>query len=176
MDWADSLGAFCACSTNGGQRLGFEYGIEKAAKRVNTISGRPLRRDHDDRQAQSPQIRPASVVALGFEDFRTFSSGSILLDAFEAGGNLFDTAYIYGGGGYAETLLGEWLANRGVREQSVIIGKGAHTPLCYPDVIGKQLTQSLDRLQTTACRHLLMHQNNVDVPVSNSSTRWNSGR
>lgn len=32
------------------------------------------------------------IVALGFEDFRTFASGAILLDAFyEAGGNLFDT-------------------------------------------------------------------------------------
>ena len=44
-------------------------------------------------------------MALGFEDFRTFSSGAILLDAFwEAGGNLFDTAFVYGAG-YTEKLL-----------------------------------------------------------------------
>ena len=72
---------------------------------------------------------------------------------------------IYGGGGYTETLLGEWLKNRGVREQSVIIGKGAHTPLCYPDVIGKQLTQSLDRLQTDHVDVYFMHRDNLDVPV-----------
>ena len=48
-------------------------------------------------------------MALGFEDFRTFSSGAILLDAFfEAGGNLFDTAFVYGAG-YTEKLLGDWL-------------------------------------------------------------------
>ncbi|TIT59158.1 MAG: aldo/keto reductase, partial [Mesorhizobium sp.] len=109
--------------------------------------------------------KPASVVALGFEDFRTFSSGSILLDAFfEAGGNLFDTGYVYGGG-YTETLLGQWLRNRGVREQSVVIAKGAHSPLCYPDVIGKQLAQSLDRLQTDHVDIYFMHRDNPDVPV-----------
>jgi aryl-alcohol dehydrogenase-like predicted oxidoreductase len=109
--------------------------------------------------------KPASVVALGFEDFRTFSSGSILLDAFfEAGGNLFDTGYVYGGG-YTEALLGEWLKNRGVRAQSVVIAKGAHSPLCYPDVIGKQLDQSLDRLQTDHVDVYFMHRDNPDVPV-----------
>ena len=39
------------------------------------------------------------------------------------------------GAGYTEKLLGQWLANRGVREEAVIIAKGAHSPLCYPDVI-----------------------------------------
>ncbi|TJX53031.1 MAG: aldo/keto reductase, partial [Mesorhizobium sp.] len=90
---------------------------------------------------------------------------SILLDAFfEAGGNLFDTGYVYGGG-YTETLLGQWLRNRGVREQSVVIAKGAHSPLCYPDVIGKQLAQSLDRLQTDHVDIYFMHRDNPDVPV-----------
>ena len=61
--------------------------------------------------------QPTSVAALGFEDFRSFSSGSILLDAFfEAGGNLFDTAFVYGAG-YTEKLFGEWQKNRGVRAQ-----------------------------------------------------------
>ena len=67
--------------------------------------------------------------------------------------------------GYTEKLLGEWLANRSVRDQSVIIGKGAHTPLCYPDVIGKQLTQSLERLQTDHVDVYFMHRDNLDVPV-----------
>ena len=118
------------------------------------------------RSAEIPGLpRPASCLALGFEDFRTFSSGSILLDAFfEAGGNLFDTGYVYGGG-YTEALLGQWLKNRGVREHSVVIGKGAHSPLCYPDVIGKQLAQTLDRLQTDHVDIYFMHRDNPDVPV-----------
>ena len=106
-----------------------------------------------------------SRVALGFEDFRTFASGAILLDAFfEAGGNLFDTGFVYGAG-YTEKLFGDWHTSRGVREEAVLIGKGAHSPLCYPDVIGKQLTQSLDRLQTDYVDVYFMHRDNPDVPV-----------
>jgi predicted dehydrogenase/aryl-alcohol dehydrogenase-like predicted oxidoreductase len=166
MNWADSLDNLRVLD-KWRAAIGLEYEIEKATRRVNTISGRSLAPNGQAiaKRAIPGLPKPASVVALGFEDYRTFSSGSILLDAFfEAGGNLFDTAYIYGGG-YTETLLGEWLRNRGVREQSVIIGKGAHSPLCYPDVIGKQLTQSLDRLQTDHVDVYFMHRDNLDVPV-----------
>jgi predicted dehydrogenase/aryl-alcohol dehydrogenase-like predicted oxidoreductase len=166
MSWADSLGTLRVLD-KWRAAAGLEYEVEKPAKRTNTIAGRPLRTDGAavGRRKIPGLSKPASVVALGFEDFRTFSSGSILLDAFfEAGGNLFDTGYVYGGG-YTETLLGQWLKNRGVREQSVIIAKGAHSPLCYPDVIGKQLAQSLDRLQTDHVDIYFMHRDNPDVPV-----------
>ncbi|UVK43691.1 aldo/keto reductase [Mesorhizobium sp. AR07] len=166
MAWADSLGTLRVLD-RWRAAAGLEYGIEKALLRTNTISGRPLRSGGTaiGKRTIPGLSKPASVAALGFEDFRTFSSGSILLDAFfEAGGNLFDTGYIYGAG-YTETLLGEWLKNRGVRAQSVIIAKGAHTPLCYPDAIGKQLAQSLDRLQTDHVDVYFMHRDNPDVPV-----------
>ncbi|TRC72059.1 oxidoreductase [Mesorhizobium sp. WSM4307] len=166
MDRADSLGTLRVLD-RWRAAVGLEYEIEKAPLRTSTISGRPLRSGGTaiGKRAIPGLAKPASVVALGFEDFRTFSSGSILLDAFfEAGGNLFDTGYVYGGG-YTETLLGQWLQSRGVREQSVIIAKGAHSPLCYPDVIGKQLAQSLDRLQTDHVDIYFMHRDNPDVPV-----------
>ena len=168
MGWAESHGTLRVLD-KWRAAVGLEYRIEKAASRVNTVSGRPLRTSGKTIPKRTIPGLPsaASVLALGFEDFRTFSSGSILLDAFfEAGGNLFDTAYVYGGTpGYTEKLLGEWLTNRGVREQSVVIGKGAHTPLCYPDVIGKELVQSLDRLQTDHVDVYFMHRDNPDVPV-----------
>ena len=166
MGWADSLGNLRVLD-RWRAAVGLEYGIEKAARRVNTIYGRPLRPGGTAiGKRQIPGLlRPASVIALGFEDFGSFSSGSILLDAFfEAGGNLFDTAFVYGDG-RTEVLLGDWLTNRGVRGQSVVIGKGAHTPLCYPDMIGKQLTQSLDRLKTDHVDVYFMHRDNPDVPV-----------
>ena len=166
MGWDDSLGTLRVLD-KWRASVGLEYEIEKAGRRVNTISGRPLRRDGSTigKHAIPGLPKPASVLALGFEDFRSFSSGAILLDAFfGAGGNLFDTGYVYGGG-YTEKLLGEWLKNRGVREQSVVIGKGAHSPLCYPDVIGKQLAQSLDRLQADHVDIYFMHRDNPDVPV-----------
>ncbi|MER9106676.1 aldo/keto reductase [Mesorhizobium sp. M0239] len=166
MAWAESLGTLRVLD-KWRAAAGLEYGIEKAQQRTNTISGRPLRSGGTAIAKRTiPGLsKPASVLALGFEDFRTFSSGSILLDAFfEAGGNLFDTGYVYGGG-YTEKLLGEWLKNRGVRAQSVVIAKGAHSPLCYPDVIGKQLDQSLERLQTDHVDVYFMHRDNPDVPV-----------
>ncbi|AMY01805.1 aldo/keto reductase [Mesorhizobium ciceri] len=166
MAWAESLGTLRVLD-KWRAAAGLEYGIEKAEQRTNTISGRPLRSGGTAIAKRTiPGLsKPASVVALGFEDFRTFSSGSILLDAFfEAGGNLFDTGYVYGGG-YTEKLLGEWLKNRGVRAQSVVIAKGAHSPLCYPDVIGKQLDQTLERLQTDHVDVYFMHRDNPDVPV-----------
>lgn len=166
MAWAESLGTLRVLD-RWRAAAGLEYGIEKAQQRINTISGRPLRSGGTAiAKRKIPGLsKPASVVALGFEDFRTFSSGSILLDAFfEAGGNHFDTGYVYGAG-YTEKLLGEWLKNRGVRAQSVVIAKGAHSPLCYPDVIGKQLDQSLDRLQTDHVDVYFMHRDNPDVPV-----------
>jgi predicted dehydrogenase/aryl-alcohol dehydrogenase-like predicted oxidoreductase len=166
MSWADSLGNLRVLD-KWRAAVGLEYGIEKAERRVNTISGRKLGPNGTaiPKRRIPGLARPASVLALGFEDFRTFASGSILLDAFyEAGGNIFDTAYVYGGG-RTEALLGDWLKNRGVREQSIVIGKGAHTPVCYPDVIAKQLTQSLERLKTDYVDIYFMHRDNLDVPV-----------
>ena len=72
-------------------------------------------------------------------------------------------ASVYGGG-RTERVLGEWLRARGVRDDVVIIGKGAHSPLTYPDVIARQLAESLDRLGTDHVDVYFMHRDNPDVP------------
>ena len=77
---------------------------------------------------------------------------------------MLDSAWIYGSG-TCDRLLGEWMAARGVRDEIVLIGKGAHSPLCYPDVIARQLTESLDRLKTDVIDVYFMHRDNPDVPV-----------
>lgn len=166
MSWAESRGTLRVLD-KWRAAAGLEYNLEKAPARTTTLAGRPLASDGVavPKRIIPGLAKPASIVALGFEDFRTFSSGSILLDAFwEAGGNLFDTAYVYGGG-YTEKLLGEWLRSRDVRDEALIIGKGAHTPLCYPDQIGKQLAVSLERLGTDHVDAYFMHRDNPDVPV-----------
>ncbi len=82
----------------------------------------------------------------------------------ENGGNGFDTAYIYRGG-QSEELLGEWVERHDVREQVVLLGKGAHPPHCNPDAIGRQLLESLERLRTDHVDIYMMHRDDQAVPV-----------
>lgn len=166
MSWADSLGN-ARVLDKWRADVGLEYEIEKPALRTRTLDNRPLSGSGTAIPKRSiPGLsKQASVVALGFEDFRTFASGAILLDAFyERGGRIFDTGFIYAAG-YTEKLFGDWQKSRGVREETVLIGKGAHSPLCYPDVIGKQLEVSLNRLQTDYVDIYFMHRDNTDIPV-----------
>ncbi|MGV8855821.1 MAG: aldo/keto reductase [Devosia sp.] len=166
MSWADSLGN-ARVLDQWRRDAGIEFSVEKPSTRTKTLANRTLGPNTGVIPKRSiPGLsKQASAVALGFEDFRSFASGAILLDAFwERGGNIFDTAFVYGGG-YTEKLFGEWHRNRGTREGAVLIGKGAHSPLVYPDVIAKQLTQSLDRLQTDYLDIYFMHRDNPEVPV-----------
>ncbi|MDB5473979.1 MAG: oxidoreductase [Devosia sp.] len=166
MSWADSLGN-ARVLDQWRKDAGIEYAVETSSGRVNTLDNRKLGANEGviPKRAIPGLDKQASAVALGFEDFRSFASGAIMLDAFwEKGGNIFDTAFVYGAG-YTEKLFGEWHTNRGTREGAVLIGKGAHSPLCYPDVIAKQLTQSLDRLQTDYVDVYFMHRDNLEVPV-----------
>jgi aryl-alcohol dehydrogenase-like predicted oxidoreductase len=80
---------------------------------------------------------------------------------FELGGNCIDTAYVYS----TERTIGEWIKLRGIREEIVLIGKGAHTPECYPEALTRQLFETLDHLQTDYLDLYLMHRDNLDVPV-----------
>lgn len=166
MSWDDTLGNLRVMD-KWRSDAGLVYGIETAAKRTKTLRGDSLSAGSNPiERRQIPGLsKPTSLVALGFEYFESFASAAILLDAFfERGGNLFDTAYIYGGG-RTERILGEWMTSRGVREECMIIGKGVHSPLCYPDQIGKQLAQTLDRLQTGHVDVYFMHRDNPDVPI-----------
>ena len=166
MSWADSLGNLRVLD-QWRAAVGLEYSIEKAAKRTTTISGNvPVQGKGVPKRAIPGLTKPASSVALGFEFFPNFAAGSLTLDAYyEAGGNLFDTAFIYAGG-KTEEIFGDWHTSRSVsREDIVLIGKGAHSPLCYPDAIGKQLSRSLDRLKTDHVDVYFMHRDNPDIPV-----------
>ncbi len=147
--------------------IGLEYEIEKPSVTRHTIRGDVLQvKNNRIPRGHIPGLAPEmSLAALGFLELGSISSVAIMLDAFyEAGGNLFDTAFHYGNG-KPEAQIGEWMQSRGVRQQSVIIAKGAHSPLCYPDVIAKQLTVSLDRMKTDYVDIYFMHRDNPDVPV-----------
>ncbi|SNB84714.1 MULTISPECIES: aldo/keto reductase [unclassified Agrobacterium] len=166
MGWGDSLGNLRVMD-QWRASVGLEYSVEKATSRVANITGGKVVAGNAVPKRQVPGLaKPASVVALGFEFFPNFASASLTLDAFyEAGGNLFDTAYVYGAG-RTEAIFGDWHTSRNVpREEIVLIGKGAHSPLCYPDMIAKQLDQSLERLKTDYVDAYFMHRDNLDIPV-----------
>ena len=145
------------------------YAFERASGfSRNTLAGEPLAVKTPTAMpygAIAHLDRPVSRVVMGVDNQRTLSHASAMFDAFfEAGGNAFDTAYVYGNG-RQERLLGEWLNLRGVRAQVNVIVKGAHAPLCFPNVIGVQLAESLERLQLDRADVYLMHRDNPDVPV-----------
>ncbi|MDK4717145.1 aldo/keto reductase [Rhizobium sp. CNPSo 4039] len=166
ISWVDSIGNLKVLD-QWRTSIGLEYSVEKAAKRTQNIAGATVTKGNSIPKRSIPGIsKPASIVTLGFEFFPNFAAASLTLDAFyEAGGNAFDTAYVYGGG-KTESIFGDWHTSRNVpREEIVLIGKGAHSPLCYPDVIAKQLDQSLNRLKTDYVDIYFMHRDNTDVPV-----------
>jgi aryl-alcohol dehydrogenase-like predicted oxidoreductase len=102
---------------------------------------------------------------MGVDNQNTLAQASIMFDDFfERGGNTFDTAHIYNS--TRETLLGEWIRLRNVRDQVVVITKGAHTPFCEPKFLTSQLLESLERQKNDYADIYLMHRDNPNVPVA----------
>jgi aryl-alcohol dehydrogenase-like predicted oxidoreductase len=57
------------------------------------------------------------------------------------------------------------MKSRGVRDETIVITKGAHTPNCNPETVTKELGESLERLQTDFVDIYFLHRDNPDVPV-----------
>ncbi|RZA06491.1 MAG: aldo/keto reductase, partial [Proteobacteria bacterium] len=152
------------------QEIGLVYPQETPERQVQPASQQPL-------SVYTNAVRYGTVTGLD-KPISKFVMGTILShvivplthglalydDFFERGGNCFDTAHIYEGG-TGEKVLGHWLRTRGVRDDVVVIGKGAHTPHCNPAAIGRQLTESLERLGLDAVDIYMMHRDNPAVPV-----------
>ena len=170
MTWADTLGNLQTLD-RWRTSIGLIYDAEKPTAQIPTVHRRPLTVPTPAPMKYGTVAgvtKPVSRIILG-----TMLEGAtivrphahLLFDRFfEQGGTAFDTAWIYSGG-ESDRALGQWLRNRGVREQAVIIGKGAHTPCCTPAGIQEQLTQSLDRLQTDYLDIYLLHRDNPEIPV-----------
>ncbi len=103
-----------------------------------------------------------------------------VLDAFyEAGGRMVDTADVYSAwvpghqGGESETVLGEWLASRGVRKEMRVHTKtgmlapgGGDPALFAPKRIADSLQMSLDRLQTDYLDLYYAHRDYEELPAA----------
>jgi len=109
--------------------------------------------------------KPVSRLVMGTMAPVSIPYASVMYDDFiERGGNCFDSAHVYGSG-LSERMLGQWVANRGIREQVVVLDKGAHAPCCTPEGIIQQLFESLERLQMGYLDIYMMHRDNPEVPV-----------
>ena len=90
-----------------------------------------------------------------------------LLDlAMEHGVNTFDTAHCYGEGN--ESTLGRWVRERNVRDQVVILAKGAH-PYGHnrvtPEDIESDMTESMKRQGLDYFDLYVLHRDDPSVPV-----------
>lgn len=94
-----------------------------------------------------------------------FELCDVILDA---GGTTFDTAHGYGRGD-CERVLGQWINSRGVRDQVVILDKGAHPydgrKRVTHDDITSDIHDSLERLQTDYIDLYVLHRDDEEQPV-----------
>lgn len=169
MSWEDTLGNMRTLD-QWRAALGVVYDRERPDGPDQTlpIDKRPLRVREGSimRYGSLPGVnKPISRLVMGVDNQTVWSHAAVMFDDFFArGGNCFDSAYIYGRG-QCEKILGQWLHNRGVREQVVLLDKGAHTPHCNPDALTQQLEESLERLQTSYVDIYMLHRDNLDIPV-----------
>ena len=167
MTVADTLGNMAALDAwRAG--VGLTYEAEKPENFLHTHARRPLARRADAAipTGTIPHLaKPVSRLIMGCDNTVTMPhSAAMWDDYFSRGGNTFDTAFVYGGG-LQEKLLGQWIKNRGIREEVSVIVKGAHTPFCTPEWLTKELEVSLGRLQTPYADIYMLHRDNLEVPV-----------
>jgi predicted dehydrogenase/diketogulonate reductase-like aldo/keto reductase len=164
MTWDDSRGN---AQTLDAWRsaIGLTYDQEQPATHGGPLLGK-VNPGIRVRGGEIPHLdKPVSRLVMGCDNQPNMSHASVMWDHYlELGGNCFDTAHIYGAG-RMESLLGHWHQQRGLREDIVVIGKGAHTPHNHPGHIAPQLDESLDRLQTDYLDVYFLHRDNLDVPI-----------
>lgn len=115
--------------------------------------------------------KPVSRLVLGtmIVSIQEKQKSFDLLDAaFDLGCTAFDTAHGYAGGN-SERGLGQWMKERGNRDQTVVITKGCHQNAdrarVTPFDLASDLYDSLARLQTDYVDLYLLHRDDPSVPV-----------
>ncbi len=166
MSWQDSLGNMMALDS-WREELGLVFDNEKYDALKTPVSGRPVARrsDHNMQYGQVAGIdKPVSRLVMGtmiFKRNRLPLACSMLDYFFEIGGNCLDTAHVYG----SEETVGEWLKLRGIREEMVVIGKGARDDKGTPEGITAQLLETLEKMQLDYLDMYMMHTDNPSVPA-----------
>jgi aryl-alcohol dehydrogenase-like predicted oxidoreductase len=114
------------------------------------------------------RIVQGTVMVRSEEERQEERSFALLDDVFAQGGTTFDTAHKYAGGD-SERTFGRWVRDRGLREEVVVIGKGAHhnedRKRVTPFDITADLYDSLARLGFDHIDLYLLHRDDPSVPV-----------
>ncbi|MBO5041947.1 MAG: aldo/keto reductase [Clostridia bacterium] len=121
------------------------------------------------------QSLKSSRLSLGTAPFGTTiprETAFRLLDAYiDAGGNLLDTAAVYGFG-VSEQTIGAWMASRGARDRVLISTKGAHPAIPSWEKriteadIRADMEASLRNLNTSCVDIYFLHRDDEALPVS----------
>ncbi|MBX2999712.1 MAG: aldo/keto reductase [Caldilineaceae bacterium] len=166
VTWADSLGNMLTLDA-WRREIGLVFASEKYEALKLPTSGRPL--------ARRPQYtmqyghvdgveKPISRLVMGtmiFKADRMPLTCSLLDYFYEIGGNCLDTAHVY----RCEEAVGNWIRLRGIREDLVIIGKGARDEMGTPEGITAQLTETLEKMGLDYVDIYMMHSDNPIVPA-----------
>lgn len=166
MDWADSLGNAKALD-QWRHGIGLTFPCETAEGLTQTVSRQPLVVAAGDR-IPAGRIegvgKPVSRIIMGTMQhvLGDLAKTHAMLDRYvECGGNALDCAWVYG----SEERVGTWLRNRGVRDDLVLIAKGAATVDATPELCSAHLLQSLERMGVDQFDVWMMHRDNPSVPV-----------
>jgi aryl-alcohol dehydrogenase-like predicted oxidoreductase len=166
MTWEDSLGNMLTLDA-WRREIGLVFDNEKYESLSVPTSGQKLQRrpQHNMQYGGVEGVdKPISRLVMGtmiFQPGRLPLACAMLDYFYEIGGNCMDTAHVYG----CEKTVGEWIKLRGVREDLVIIGKGARDEAGTPEGLTKQLLQSLETMQLDYLDLYFMHTDNPSVPV-----------
>ncbi len=167
MSWDDTLGNMKTLDA-WRDSFGFLYNSERPEGEIPPATGTPPapRRDAGMLYGEIEGIdKKISRLVMGVDKvFGQNFANAMFDDYYERGGNCFDSAFIYGGGA-CERELGRWIRMRKLRDNVVLLDKGAHTPHCNPQSLTDQLMESLERLQTDYIDIYMLHRDNPDVPV-----------
>lgn len=109
-------------------------------------------------------IQGTTMIGSDLDEAPSFA---LLDQVYELGCNTIDTAHVYSGGD-SERIIGRWMQARGLRDQIVLITKGAaHSQdrrRMTPFDITADLHDSLARLRTDYIDLYLLHRDDPDRP------------
>ena len=109
-------------------------------------------------------VQGSTMIGSDLDEAMSFA---LLDQVYELGCNTFDTAHVYSSGN-SERIIGRWMQARGLRDNIVIITKGAaHSDdrrRMTPFDVTADLYDSLARLKTDHIDLYLLHRDDPDLP------------